>query len=165
MPNALKQAFLHVYEELDHSEMALRTFTSLGGDEEWARNRRMTPGSLAFCGAFDRLVDRVSGITSIAVWYALESMTGTLTQRAVEWMKSKGMDSKQREFIDVHAHDDIAHQQSMRNLMQKLTASYPQANAELSYAVEVILAVYPVPIWTDVVRRAKADYEKESKSE
>ncbi len=40
--------------------VVLRTFKALGGDESWARDRRMTPGSLAMCGAFDRLVDSIS---------------------------------------------------------------------------------------------------------
>lgn len=157
MPDAMKQAFLHVYEELGHSEMAMRTFKALGGDEAWARQRPMTPGSVAFCGAFDRLVDHVSGFTSIGVWYALESMTGTLTERAMTWLENKGISTQQREFIDVHAVDDIAHRNSMRSLMNKLSSAYPEAEEDICYAVEVILSIYPVPIWTDVVKRAKAD--------
>ena len=157
MPDAMKQAFLHVYEELDHSELALRTFLALGGDERWARERRMTPGSVAFCGAFDRLVDHVGGITSVAVWYALEVMTCDLTQRAMTWLEAKGIGQDRREFIDVHAKDDIAHQRSMRNLMGKFAKKYPNYADDLVYAGRVILSVYPAAIWCDVAARAKAD--------
>jgi pyrroloquinoline quinone (PQQ) biosynthesis protein C len=159
MPEAMKQAFLHIYEELGHSEMALRTFKALGGDESWARGRRMTPGSLAMCGAFDRIVDTVSGLAYIGVWYPLEVMTGLLTERGTKWLEAKGIGSGQREFIDVHAVDDIAHQRSMRNLMGKFTARYSSAAEEIEYATQVILSVYPVPIWQGVVKRAKADCE------
>jgi pyrroloquinoline quinone (PQQ) biosynthesis protein C len=157
MPGAMKQAFLHVFEELGHSEMALRTFKALGGDESWARNRRMTPGSLAMCGAFDRLVDSVSGMSSIGVWYALEKMTAVLTQRAVAWLQAKGIGKDQREFIDVHAVDDVAHQASMRALVTKLTSRYPLAADEIIYATKVILSVYPASIWESVVARARND--------
>ena len=149
----MKQAFLHVYEELGHSELALRTFKALGGDESWARDRRMTPGSLAMCGAFDRLVDSISGVTSIGVWYALEHTTATLTQRATGWLQAKGIGKDQREFIEVHAVDDVAHQAALRSLMIRITEKYPCAADDIVYAAQVILSVYPSSIWGDVVRR------------
>jgi hypothetical protein len=161
MPGAMKQAFLHVFEELGHSEMALRTFKALGGDESWARNRRMTPGSLAMCGAFDRLVDTISGVSYIGVWYALEKMTAELTQRAVGWLQAKGIGEDRREFIEVHALEDVAHQAAMRSLVTKLTAWYPFAAEDIIYATEVILSVYPASIWRDVVSRARNEVEKQ----
>lgn len=157
MPGAMKQAFLHIYEELGHSELALRTFKALGGDESWARSRRMTPGSLAMCGAFDRIVDSVSGVSYIGVWYALEQTTAILTQRAISWLHAKGIGKEKREFIEVHAVDDVAHQAAMRSLMSKITRNYPSAANEIIYAAQVILSVYPSSIWGDVVWRAKND--------
>jgi hypothetical protein len=157
MPEAMKHAFLHVLEEVDHPDMALRTFKALGGDEHWARSRRMTPASFAMCAACDRVVEEVSGVAYLGFMYPFESMTPVLTQRAMQWLGAKGIGSEKREFIDVHAVDDIAHQRSMRNLIGKVVARCPEAAEEIEYSAQVFFSVYPAPIWDAVVLRAKAE--------
>src|SRR5215475_5662680 len=49
MPNTrldlMRPMTLHLLSEVGHGEMALNDFLKLGGDEEWARTRPMTPAS------------------------------------------------------------------------------------------------------------------------
>lgn len=157
MPGVMKHAFLHVLEEVDHPEMAMRTYKALGGDEAWARSRRITPASFAMCAACERIVEELSGAAYLGFMYPFESMTPLLTQRVSGWLAAKGIGSEKREFIDVHAVDDIAHQRSMRNLIGKIVAQYPGAAEEIEYAAQVFFSVYPAPIWDAVVARAKEE--------
>jgi pyrroloquinoline quinone (PQQ) biosynthesis protein C len=157
MPDAMKHAFPHGLDEVDHPDMALRTYKALGGDEQRARNRRMTPASFAMCAACDRVVEEVSGVAYPGFMYPFESMTPVLTQRAMEWLGAKGIGKEKREFIDVHAVDDIAHQRSMRNLIGKIVSKYPGAAEEIEYSAQVFFSVYPAPIWQAVVERAKGE--------
>jgi len=157
MPEAMKQACLHVLEEVDHPEMALRTFKSLGGDEQWARKRRMTPASFAMCAACDALIVEETGLAYLGFMYPFESLTPILTERAMQWLQSKGIGSEKREFIDTHAVDDIAHQRAMRNLIAKISARHPEAEESIEYGCDIFFSVYPEPIWQAVVNRARAE--------
>ena len=44
-PDLMKPMIIHDLSEVDHGEMALEDFVKLGGNEQWARTRQITPAS------------------------------------------------------------------------------------------------------------------------
>jgi len=157
MPNEMRHAFNHVREELDHSDMALRTCVELGGDEQWVRTRQMTPATFAMVAACDAVVEKVSGVAYLGFTYAFESTTPVLSAAAIKALEAKGIKSDKREFLNEHAEVDIAHQRSIRNLIGKVCEKDPKAGEQIIYSAEVAFAAYPIPIWQAVVQRAKVE--------
>jgi hypothetical protein len=156
-PDLMKPMILHDVEEADHGEMALRDFIQLGGDEKWARTRRISPPSFAL-GATCRLLGQIeSPFAYLGYMYLFETLTPTLAERVLELLHKRGLPAIGQYFVKFHATEDIGHSKALRGLVTRVVCDYPEAAAAIDYGFECFKCVYPLPIWTVALENARAE--------
>lgn len=160
-PDLMKPLILHDLSEVDHGEMALRDFIKLGGDEIWARSRRMTPESWAMAATCRMIGQYENPFAYLGYMYLFEGLTPILTERAQQILAAKGFPLEAQKFIDEHATEDIGHAQLMNNMVARIVTEYPDAAAAIDYGFDCFAAVYPLPIWRAVLKNAYADFYSE----
>lgn len=156
-PDLMKPMILHDLEEVDHGEMALKDFVKLGGDEQWARSRRITPESFAMAATVRVLSERESPFAYLGYMYLFEALTPILTHRAKQILAAKQFPVSAQRFIDFHAEEDIAHAKALRAFVERVIRDYPDAAGAIDYGFDCFAAVYPIPIWQAVLRHVNAE--------
>lgn len=156
-PDLMRPMILHDLSEVDHGEMALKDFIKLGGDEAWARSRRITPASFAMGATCRMLAERENPFAYLGYMYLFEGLTPILTARAQEFLQAKGFPIDAQRFIDVHATEDIAHASFLRDLVIRVVTEYPEAASAIEYGFDCFATVYPLPIWKAAVEQARAE--------
>lgn len=152
-PDLMKPMILHDIEEADHGEMALRDFVRLGGDETWARTRRMTPESFAMAATVRLLAQNENPFAYLGYMYPFEALTPIFTVR-MQQVIARLHFPEARHFIDFHAKEDIAHAKALRAFVERVVRDYPEAAEAIEYAFDCFAAVYPLPIWRAAIDRA-----------
>src|SRR5262245_14291768 len=142
-PDLMKPMILHDIEEADHGEMALRDFVRLGGDEVWARARRMTPESFAMAATVRLLAQNEKPFAYLGYMYPFEALTPVLTERLQRILARKAFPAESQQFIDFHAREDIAHAKALRAFVERVVAHYPEAVEAIEYGFDCFAAVYP----------------------
>jgi hypothetical protein len=153
-PDLMKPMILHDIEEADHGEMALRDFVRLGGDEFWARARRITPESFAMAATVRLIAQNENPFAYLGYMYPFEALTPVFTERMQQVMARLKFRAEGRHFIDFHAKEDIAHAKALRAFVERVVGDYPQAAEAIEYAFDCFAAVYPLPIWRAAINRA-----------
>jgi hypothetical protein len=156
-PDLMKPMILHDLSEVDHGEMALKDFIKLGGDETWARSRRITPESFAMGATCRALAQLENPFSYLGYMYLFECLTPILTERAQKFLAETRFPPSARRFIDVHATEDIAHANDLAKLVARVVRDYPEAASAIDYGFECFAAVYPLPIWGAALRNAQAE--------
>jgi hypothetical protein len=156
-PDLMKPMILHDLSEVDHGEMALRDFIKLGGDEAWARSRRITPASFAMAATCRLLAEREDPFSYLGYMWLFECLTPILTERAQGFLAAKGFPMEAQNFIDTYAEEDIAHADVLTKLIQKVLREYPASASAIEYGFDCFAAVYPLPIWRAALARAQAE--------
>jgi heme oxygenase-like protein len=156
-PDLMKVMIHHDLMEVDHCEMALKDFVRLGGDETWARSRRMTPASWAMAAVCRMLAQCESPFAYLGYMYPFESLTPILTERIQGQLASKGFPTEAQKFIDLHATEDIAHTKILRTLVERVVRDFPDAASAIEYGFECFAVVYPLPIWEAAVSNARIE--------
>lgn len=156
-PDLMKVMIRHDLEEVDHGEMALVDFVKLGGDEAWARGRRITPASFAMAATVRMLAERESPFAYLGYMYPFEALTPVLTARLQEQLGRKGFPVSARRFIDVHAEEDVSHAKVLKHLIGQVAGEFEEAAAAIEYGFDCFAAVYPLPIWDAALAHALSD--------
>ena len=156
-PDLMKPLILHDLSEVDHGEMALVDFIKLGGDEGWARSRKISPCSFAMASTCRMLGERESPFAFLGYMYPFETLTPILTERAQGFLKMHGFPIEAQVFIDTHAEEDIGHANLLALMVKRVVEDFPSAEAEILYGFECFTNVYPLPIWEHSLNLAKAE--------
>ncbi|HLJ97378.1 MAG TPA: iron-containing redox enzyme family protein [Gemmataceae bacterium] len=156
-PDLMKPMILHDLEEVDHGEMALRDYVRLGGNEKWARSRRMTPASFAVAATCRMLAVHESPFAYLGYMYFFEALTPLLAERVLKFMAAKDFPKDAQGFIDFHAKEDIGHARRLHNLIVRVIRDFPEAAAAIEYGLDCFSGVYPVPIWKAAFRHAQEE--------
>jgi len=156
-PDLMRPMLLHNLEEVDHSEMALADYVRLGGDEAWARSRRITPASYAVAAVCRMLAERESPFAYLGYMYLLEALTPILAERAQAFSGAKGIPAEARDFIDFHAKEDIGHALRLRNLIVRVVREYPEAATAIEYGFDCFTCVYPLPVWAAALEHVREE--------
>ncbi len=156
-PDLMKPLILHDLSEVDHGEMALRDFIKLGGNESWARARRISPCSFAMGATCRMLGERENPFSFLGYMYPFETLTPILTERAQGFLKMHGFPIEAQIFIDTHAEEDIGHANLMNLLVRRVVQDFPEAQEEILYGFDCFTHVYPLPIWQHALEMAKAE--------
>jgi hypothetical protein len=156
-PDLIQVMINHDVEEVDHGEMALKDFIKLGGDEKWARSRRITPASWAMSAVCRMLAQFESPFAYLGYMYPFESLTPVLTERIQKQLALKGFPTEAQKFIDFHATEDVAHTKVLRTIVQRVVKDYPEAASAIDYGFDCFAAVYPLPIWDAAVANALSE--------
>lgn len=156
-PDLMKIMVRHDLEEVDHGEMALADFVKLGGDERWARARRITPASFAMAATVRMLGERESPFAYLGYMYPFEALTPILTARLQEQLTRMGFPVQARRFIDVHAQEDIAHAKVLKHLIGAVVSEFQEAGEAIEYGFDCFASVYPLAIWNAALEHALAE--------
>lgn len=153
-PDLMKMATTHILDEVDHCEVALRDYIQLGGNEESARARRMSPAAFAMAATCKLLAEREDPFAYLGFMYLFEALTPTLSQRALQVLARKNFAAAAQTFIDLHATEDIKHTAFLRGLMTKVVRDFPAAAESIKYGLECFACVWPLPVWEAAHARA-----------
>lgn len=159
-PDLMKPMILHDIEEADHGEMALRDFIRLGGDEAWARSRRITPASFAMAATVRWLAQCENPFAYLGYMYPFEALTPVFTARIQQVLARQKLPAEAQRFIDFHATEDIAHAKALRAFVERVVADYPEAAEAIEFAFDCFAAVYPLPIWRAAINHALAELNR-----
>jgi pyrroloquinoline quinone (PQQ) biosynthesis protein C len=157
-PDWMKPMMLHALAEVPHGEMALRDFIRLGGDERWARSRRMTPASFAMAAICRRLAEHENPISYLGYMYLVEGLTPELAARGKELLRAKGFPAAAQQYLDVHAVVDIEHTATLRKLIVRIASEYPDAASAIEYGFDCLRVAYPLQIWNAALENARAEW-------
>ncbi len=146
-PDLMKVIIKHDLEEVDHGEMALADFVTLGGNEEWARTRRITPASFAMGATVRMLAERESPFCYLGYMYPFEALTPILTGRLQELLSRKGFPVNARRFIDFHAEEDVSHSKLLKHLIAQVVSEFNGAAEDIEFGFDCFTSVDPLPIW------------------
>lgn len=156
-PDLMRPLILHDLEEVNHGEMALKDFVRLGGDEQWARSRRITPESFAMAATCRLLATHESPFAFLGYMYPFEAMTPTITDEVKKLLAAKMFPVAAQGFIDVHAEEDVLHARALRDSVIQIVREFPDAASAIQYGFECFTAVYPLPIWGRSLEFARAE--------
>lgn len=150
----IRSMLIHLAEEFDHGEMAIRDYVALGGDEVYARTRRRSPAAFAHAGVWWMLARQREPLAYLGPLYFFEGLTPMLAERVLRVFAERGLMKDAAKFVEFHAEADIRHQNLLRKLVMDMVDLFPNAAEEMEYALDCLMAVYPVPVWDEVFRRA-----------
>lgn len=156
-PDLMKPLILHDLSEVDHGELALKDYLKLGGSEEEARSRRMTPSSFNMAATCRRIGEAESPFAFLGYMYPFETLTPLLTERAKAFLQMHGFPMEARVFIDTHAEEDIGHANLLALMVKRVVEDYPEAKGDILFGFDCFERVYPLPIWEDALIHAKAE--------
>jgi hypothetical protein len=140
--------------------MALRDYIRLGGDETFARRRRITPESFCMSATCRLLATAEEPWSYLGYMYLFESLTPVLTERAQAILATKNFPGDAKHFIDFHAKEDVAHSTLLADLIDRVVSEYPSAEPAIEYGFDCFAAVYPLPIWDAALRHTRAEMER-----
>ena len=156
-PDLMKPTIQHDLEEVDHGEMALEDFVRLGGDERFARTRRISPASFAIAATCRMLAERENPFTYLGYMYLLEELAEVMLQRSFQLLKAKGFPAQGRYFLDFHAKADVGHSNQLRRVMIRVVQDYPDAAEAIEYGFDCMALVFPMPLWETALRHARQE--------
>ncbi len=145
----------HQVEEFNHGEMALRDFIGLGGDEEFARRRRMSPTAFSTAAVWRMLAHMRDPFAYLGALYPFEGLTPIVSEMVKGILREKGFQDNSTEFVDYHSTADLEHTRLVKELIIKIAEEYPQSKPSMCYGINYFLAVYPLPGWNAAFQRAK----------
>lgn len=154
-PDLMKPMIMHDLEEADHGEMALKDFVKLGGDEAWARSRRISPASFVLGATCRTLAQLESPFAYLGYMYLFESLTPTLANRVLDVLHKRGLAADAQYFVKFHATEDIAHSKALRALVVRVVHDFPDAAGAIDYGFECFCCTYPLPIWETALRHSQ----------
>ena len=156
-PDLMKPMIIHDLSEVDHGEMALRDYLRLGGDEKFARSRRITAESFCMSATCRMLAETEEPWSYLGYMYLFEALTPVLTERAQAILAAKQFPGTARQFIDFHAKEDIGHAIALADFINRVVTDYPSSEAAIEYGFDCFAAVYPCPIWAAALRHARSE--------
>jgi hypothetical protein len=80
-----------------------------------------------------------------------------MAARAQAMMDGSGYQKEAREFVDIHATEDIRHTDVVVGVMEDLIKIDPAAAEAILFGYRTFEAVYPLPVWTAAHERALAE--------
>jgi hypothetical protein len=158
-PKMMNSMLIHQTEEADHGEMALRDYVRLGGDEHYARSRRISPASFAVASIWWGILQMEDPFCYLGALYMFDGLTPIVCQRAVQALGPRDFPKAAMEFLGFHAAGDLGYSRLLRRLLSDAGARYPKASESITYGLDCAMAVYPLPVWQTAYERAKANWK------
>ena len=160
-PRMIHKMLVHQAEEADHGEMALRDYVALGGDESFARNRKISPASFSVASVWWGLWKMEDPFAYLGALYPFEGLTPIVSQMVRESILKNGFPADALEYINFHAEEDVKHANLVRKLLKHAVRNYPSAAGSICTGIEYFLAVYPLPVWQTAYDRASQNWHDE----
>jgi pyrroloquinoline quinone (PQQ) biosynthesis protein C len=151
----VRAMLFHQADEFDHGEMALRDYVGLGGEEVFARTRRMSPPSFAVASVWWMITHRRDPFAYLGALYLFEGLTPTVTGQVKASLRNKGLNERSLEYTEFHSTEDIKHAKLVDHLIAEIAVQSPAALESIKYGYECFEAVYPLPVWRCAYERAR----------
>ncbi len=152
----IREMILQQVEEVEHADMALRDYLRLGGDKSLAEGE-MFPECATVAAVCHFLGEHAHPAAYLGFMYIFEALTPIVATRAQQVMASTGYAPAAREFVDLHAKEDIRHTDMIISVINDLIAVDPPAAKAIQFGFRTFQNVYPIPIWTAAFARAQGD--------
>jgi hypothetical protein len=159
-PELVKRMFFNDLEKVDRGHLALKDFVQLGGNEQWARARQMTPESQKLAATCHSLAAQESPFACLGYLYLIEALTPVIISRLQVVLAVKGFPAGARHFIDSHATEDIADAKAIHGLINRVVRDIRATAPTIEYGFDRVAAVYPLPIWQAALRHARTELDK-----
>lgn len=143
-------------EEVEHADMALRDYERLDGDLLLARGP-MLPECAAVAAMCHFLGEHCHPASYLGFMYIFEALTPIMATEAQKAMSASGYAAEAREFIDLHAMEDIRHTDMIVAVIEQLLACDPTAGDAILFGFRAFETVYPLPVWSAAHDRALAE--------
>jgi len=155
----IKDMILQQVEEVEHADMALRDYARLGGDPADA-SKPMPPACMAVAAMCHMLGEHTHPACYLGFMYIFEALTPEMAARAQQAMDRASYKAEAREFIDLHATEDIRHTDMIVKAIEDLVAIEPEAAKHVLHGFDCFAQVYPVPVWNEALARAQAEVSR-----
>jgi len=152
----IKDMILQQVEEVEHADMALRDYARLGGDPFDVR-APMPPACMSVAAMCRMLGEHADPACYLGFMYIFEALTPVMAARVQAVMDRKAYQPEAREFIDLHATEDIRHTDMIVKAIEDLCVIRPDAGAHVLHGFDCFAQVYPVPVWNEALARAQAE--------
>lgn len=149
-------------EEVEHADMALRDYAKLGGDPALAEGP-MFPECAAVAAVCHFLGEHCHPASYLGFMYIFEALTPIMATEAQKVMSATSYLPEAREFVDLHATEDIKHTNMILAVIQQLLRIDPSAGEAILFGLRTFTAVYPIPVWDAAYRRALSDLRRKPK--
>jgi hypothetical protein len=149
----IKTMILQQVEEVEHADMALRDYLRLGGDRALAEGP-MFPECAAVAAVCHFLGEHCPPAAYLGFMYIFEALTPIMAEQAQKVMSTSDYLPEAREFVDLHATEDIRHTDMIIAVIDKLIRIQPSAGEAIVFGLNAFLAVYPIPVWDAAYQRA-----------
>jgi hypothetical protein len=156
-PDLMKPVIQHDLEEVDHGEMALRDFVKLGGDEHFARTRRISPAAFVLAATCRMIAERENPFGYLGYMYLLEELTERMLQPGLKLLAAKGFPAEGRYFLDFHAKADVGHSNLLRNVIIRVARDFPGSADVIEYGFDCFALTFPLPLWETALRNARQE--------
>ncbi|MCB1242477.1 MAG: iron-containing redox enzyme family protein [Verrucomicrobiales bacterium] len=140
-------------EEVEHADMALRDYERLGGDPTLAEGP-MFPECAAVAAVCHFLGEHCHPASYLGFMYIFEALTPVMAAEAQKVMAATNYLPAAREFVDLHATEDIKHTDMILAVIQQLIRVDPDAKDAILFGLRTFTTVYPIPVWDAAYRRA-----------
>jgi len=152
----IKDMILQQVEEVEHADMALRDFLRLGGTEAEA-STPPSPPCMAVAAMCRMLGEHQHPACYLGFMYIFEALTPIMSSRVQMLMDRSRYNAAAREFIDLHATEDIRHTDIISNVIRRLVAIEPGAANAVLHGFDCFAQVYPIPVWQSAFDIAKLE--------
>ncbi len=147
----------HQAEEFDHGEMALKDYIALGGNEEEARNRRMSPTAFSISAMWSFLKHKRDPFAYLGALYPFEGLTPIVSGIIKTHLREIGMSRDTLNFVDYHSTADIEHTDLVKEMIEEIADTFPESKESICYGLEYFLNVYPLRAWEAGYKRVLAE--------
>ena len=144
--------------------MALRDYIALGGDEAFARTRRISPTAFAVASLWWGLYHMEDPVAYLGALYCFEGLTPMVCGPVVKALFDRGFPQDALEFITFHATEDIKHTNLVKAMIKDVAVRYPNAEEAMMAGLDYFLSVYPLPGWNAAYDRAKKTWIESGKA-
>lgn len=152
----IREMIMQQVEEIEHADMALRDYLRLGGDRAIAEGR-MFPECAAVAAVCHFLGEHTHPGAYLGFMYIFEALTPIMAARAQAVMTTTGYAPTAREFVDLHAKEDIRHTDVIVSVIKDLVVIDPSAAEAVEFGYRTFENVYPLPVWSAAFERAKRE--------
>lgn len=152
----IRELILQQVEEVEHADMAGRDYERLGGKPELI-DGQMLPECAAVAGICRFLGEHCPPASYLGFMYVFEALTPIMASRAQSVMDQSNYESSAREFVDLHATEDIRHTDMLLSAILDLVEVVPDAEKDILWGLNVFRRVYPMPVWQAAFERARSE--------
>lgn len=142
-------------EETGHGSMALQDYCALGGDEQWARERRPSPAARALISVVKNLGEAEHPLCHLGYMYFFEKFTTMMTEKVSPYLERAGYPQDRLEFMRLHAEEDIRHADMLANVIVECESRYPDAAEHVRYGFDCFREIYPHALWSTAYQRSQ----------